>query len=140
MKKLLPILGCLFLGILIMPAVVEHPAKDNAQEEGVKMEARRLLEALTQYHGEFGAYPPGDSSQVIRELGGDNPEKKVFFECPADKLNEKGELLDPWGTPYRMIPSTGTALPIIHSAGKNRLFEAASAKRADDYRTRHDHH
>ncbi len=136
MKNLLTILACVILGILILPAILQHPAKDNAREEAVKADTMRLLEAFTDYYEEFGAYPDGDAAAMIRALSGENPARREFFQYPPDSINTKGELLDPWGTPYRITPSPGAEPPEIHSAGKNHLFETATAMHADDFRSR----
>jgi hypothetical protein len=135
MKKLLPILGCIFVGILMMPAFLKRPAHDEAQQEAVVIEGHRLLEAFAAYREEFDAYPAGGQAAMIRELRGENAKQQVFFESPSESLDDKGELLDPWGSPYRITFDSATGEPLIHSAGKNRLFESDGAKHADDYRS-----
>ena len=139
MKKLLPILGCLFVGILMFPAFLKRPARDESQQEAVVIQGHNLLEAFAAYHEAFGAYPAGDAAAIIRELRGENEKGQVFFECPPASLNDKGELLDPWGFPYRITYDSATGEPLVHSAGKNRLFESDGAKHADDYRSWKDH-
>jgi len=136
MKKLLPILGCVFVGILIMPAFLQRPARDEAKEEAVIFQRAKLLEAFAAYREEFGAYPEGTSAAIIRELRGENARQKVFFESPPESLNEKGELLDPSGHPYRITFDGATGEPLVHSAGKNPFFfKSDGAEHADDYRS-----
>lgn len=135
MKKLSAILGCLVLAVLLMPAFIKPPASDQAQEESVVVQGARLLEAFAAYREAFGAYPAGSPEMMLRELRGENEKQRVFFECPPESVNEKGELLDPWGNPIRITFEPETQAPLIHSAGRNRLFEADSAVGGDDYRS-----
>lgn len=135
MKKLLPFLGCVLLAILVLPAFLEPPARDHAQQEAVVLEGAKLSEALAAYHAEFGEYPPGGVAEIIRGLRGENAKQQVFFESPPESQNAAGELLDPWGTPYQITFESETVPPTIRSAGPNRLFEDESARGSDDYRT-----
>jgi hypothetical protein len=135
MKKLTAILACILLGILLMPAFLQPPGRDEAQEESLATQGARLLEAFAAYQQEFGAYPAGSPEAMLRELRGENEKQIVFFETPPESVNEKGELLDPWGNPFRITFEPETQMPLIHSAGRNRLFEAESANGGDDYRS-----
>lgn len=135
MNKLLVIAGCTLLGILIMPAILQPPARERTQEDALRVEGAKLQEALAAYFEEFGQYPPGEAPAIIAELRGGNTKEIVFFECPPERLNLKGELLDPWGTPYRITFESESAPPRIHSAGLNRFFEAEDAPGSDDFRS-----
>lgn len=82
--------------------------------------------ALLEYKTQFGAFPSGDSRAIVRALTGDNPKRMPFIGMPPD-----GELLDPWGTPYRIY--SGDA-PLIRSAGPDKLFDTGSGReKTDDY-------
>lgn len=140
MKTLLSILACIVLSVLLLPAFLQPPAHDDAQGKSVLLQGATLLEAIEAYREEFGANPAGPAAAILQELRGGNAKGRVFFECPPESVNEKGELLDPWGTPYGITFEPGTQTPMIHSAGKNRLFEADDAKHADDYRSWHANH
>lgn len=135
MKKLFAILGCILLSVLLMPAFIRPPAQDQAQEESVVIQGARLLEAFAAYQAEFGANPTGSPQDMLRELRGENEKQRIFFECPPESVNEKGELLDPWGNPFRITFEPETQKPLIHSAGRNRFFEADSAIGGDDYKS-----
>src|SRR5438552_1279798 len=87
----------------------------------VEVEVDGLMAALQQYHMEFKAFPPGDSVEIQKALQGGNPRGLPFFQAGSRSLNNKGELLDPWGTPYRFTFSS-TNRVVVTSAGKNRIF------------------
>jgi len=47
-----------------------------------------------------GGNPVGNNAEIVKALLGRNP-KKITLELPqGHRLNDDGELLDPWGTPY----------------------------------------
>ena len=49
-------------------------------------------------------------------------------------MNDKGEILDPWGTPLRFYFSDNEVM--IRSAGPNKVWEDSNVQSADDlYRT-----
>jgi type II secretory pathway pseudopilin PulG len=96
--------------------------------EGV---TRALQMALAQYKQEFGEYPAGDNRAVSKALQGENPKKKPFIELGRNEVSPEGDLLDPWGTPYRFYFSGGR--PLIRSAGENRQFDSSASKSYDDY-------
>jgi hypothetical protein len=74
--------------------------------------------------------------ELIRTLRGENPKGVVFFECEPEALNAKGELLDPWGTPFRITFTPESPVPRMHSAGKDGKFDPEIAMMfGDDFRT-----
>jgi hypothetical protein len=131
MKKLLLILACILVAVLVMPAFIEPPAHEETHHEGVAAMGKKLLEAFEAYHAEYDAYPDGSPAEIGRALRGDNEKQIVFLQGPEQSHNEDGELLDPWGTPFKITFDAETQKPLIHSAGKNRLFE----EHGDDYRS-----
>jgi hypothetical protein len=135
MKKLLTILACTLLAVLLMPAFIHPPARDDVEHESVADQGLKLLAAFEAYHAEFGAYPTGSAASIMRELRGENAKQTVFFECREESLNEAGELLDPWGNPFQITFEPETGKPLLHSAGKNRIFEPAGTISGDDYRS-----
>jgi Type II secretion system (T2SS), protein G len=88
-----------------------------------------LADHVKEYRQEYGFYPAGNNAEIIRALCGDNPRKVVFFE-PHGDLSAAGELLDPWGTPYRFDLSDPKN-PKIYSFGKNKRDDHG-ADRSDD--------
>jgi hypothetical protein len=113
------------IAMLLFPAI-------NGDREGVPQIARdtaTIHVALRQYRSEFGTLPAGDSLSISRALTGDNPKGTVFIELRSN--SPRGDLLDPWGTPYRIYYSADEVL--VRSAGRNKHFEVSSDKGFDDY-------
>ncbi|MBI5772164.1 MAG: hypothetical protein HZA89_00290 [Verrucomicrobia bacterium] len=86
--------------------------------------------ALHTYKADFGAYPAGDTRTIWRSLRGENPKKMVFINFDSKSFSSEGDLLDPWGTPYRLEFSEGK--PHVRSAGPNQRFDDPRDKNSDD--------
>jgi hypothetical protein len=119
----------------------------------VNLDARRLEMALRQYDGEYVTmYSPQilastNNKQLVAILSGNpsaadaslNPKRISFLPGRSAALQD-GQLMDPWGSPYRVILSTNDAQAfsfrtakgeqvthrnLIWSLGPNRRDEAA---------------
>ena len=97
----------------------------------IDMELGALQTAIRQYEAEFGANPTGDCRAIFRALRGENPRHIVFIMFPERSISSDGDLLDPWGTPYKVYYSSNEVL--VRSAGPNKQFDASRDKQFDDY-------
>ena len=141
MKKAALIFAALILAVLMLPGILQPPAEstaDNGSE--VKQLARALDLALLEYRQEFGRFPEGQGGEIISALRGKNERGKTFLVLNENSaVNELGEMLDPWGTPFRITFAADATVPKIHSAGPNLIFEEKATKRSgDDYYSWHD--
>ena len=81
----------------------------------------------------MGTYPTGGNIEVSKALQGANAKNVIVIVGSSRKnnVNEKGEFVDPWGTPLRIYFSdTGV---LIRSAGPNRRFDDSTVIDADDF-------
>jgi hypothetical protein len=78
-----------------------------------------------QYAGRFGSNPVGTNPEITASLNGGNP-KQVQFLNPEDglRINESGELVDSWGTPFFFHQLSARDME-IHSAGPDRVMWTA---------------
>lgn len=76
--------------------------------------------AFRQYSSRFGGNPVGTNREITSSLNGGNPAQVVFI-APEDglQINQQGELVDNWGTPY-FFHQLSAAEMEIHSAGPDR--------------------
>jgi hypothetical protein len=126
-KTLLAFIAVLF-ATLMFPGLIRPPAEiAMASKVRVQELAHALGTALEEYREEFGHYPEGTSGEIMRALRGGNEKGRIFFDCPREALNDHGELLDPWGTPFRITYDPALKTPHIHSAGPNLISEERSA-------------
>ena len=94
-----------------------------------------LILGLQQYREFVGSYPTGNNVTIARALLGQT-DKKVLILAVRNKsdVNDKGEILDPWRTPFRFYFSDNEVM--IRSAGPNQVWEDSDVQTADDlYRT-----
>jgi hypothetical protein len=77
------------------------------------------------YASRFGGNPVGNNLEISKVLAGENP-KGVNFIRPDSgvRLNEKGELIDPWGTPLFFHQLSSKEME-IHSAGPDKKMWTA---------------
>ena len=81
-----------------------------------------MSRAIRQYGGMFGGNPVGNNPEITSQLSGNNPKHISFINAEAGmRINENGELIDPWGTPYFFHQLSGTDME-IHSAGPDRVM------------------
>ena len=72
------------------------------------------------YKTEVGSWPTGNQARIMKTLMGDNPRRIVFIDTSAKSLNQRGEFVDPWGTPLAI--SFSNDVPHVASAGPNKQF------------------
>jgi type II secretory pathway pseudopilin PulG len=97
--------------------------------------ADNLIVSLQQYREFFGSYPTGNNAAITKDLLGRGDKKVVILTARNhSEVNDKGEIVDPWGTPLQFYFSDTEVL--IRSAGPNRIWEDTAVPFGDDlYRT-----
>jgi hypothetical protein len=89
-----------------------------------------LIMGIQQYREFVGSYPTGNNAQVVKALTGQTEKKVLILAVRRASLNDKGELVDPWGVPLQFYFSNDEVL--IRSAGPNKVWEDSSTPNADD--------
>jgi len=132
MKKIL-----VFVGFLTVIAGVIYgnrawtTLRANARTAQFNEDIENLFVGLQKYKERVGNYPVGGNAQVAKALQGDNSKNVIILVGRKTELNEKGEYVDPWGTPLRIYFSDVGVL--IRSAGPNRRFDDSTVMEADDF-------
>ena len=84
-----------------------------------------LRHAIRDYGSMFGGNPVGVNSEITSQLNGNNPKHVNFIRPEAGmRSNDRGELVDPWGTPYFFHQLSGTETQ-IRSAGPDKMMWTA---------------
>ena len=139
MKKIPIIIAFLIFAVLMLPGIIQPPGESTAARGGeVRQLSRALIAALLNYRKEYGQFPEGGAGEIMSALRGKNEKEVVFIDPPPTALNDLGEMLDPWGTPFRITFDKTSNMPKIHSAGPNQKFEEKPGKHSDDYYSWHD--
>jgi len=103
----------------------------NARNAKLNEDIENLFVGLQKYKERVGTYPTGNIAQIAKALQGDNSKNVIILVGRKTELNEKGEYVDPWGTPLRIYFSDAGVL--IRSAGPNRRFDDSTVMEADDF-------
>ena len=89
-----------------------------------------LILGIQQYKEFVGTYPTGNNSQIVKALLGQTDKKVLILAVRRSELNDKGEIVDPWGTPLQFYFSHNEVL--IRSAGPNKALEDSALPGCDD--------
>ena len=89
-----------------------------------------LILGIQQYKEFTGSYPTGNNAQITKALLGRSDKKVMILSVRHADMNDKGELLDPWGTPVQFYFSHNEVM--IRSAGPNKAWEDSATPTADD--------
>jgi hypothetical protein len=91
----------------------------NLPPETVLQNVRR---AVRLYGEAFGGDPVGTNPEITAALMGRNPKQINFLGGqPGIQVNQNGEMIDNWGTPYFFHQLSGTEME-IRSAGPDRIM------------------
>ena len=94
----------------------------------------KLIQGLQQYREFFKRYPSGTTAEISKALSGQAEGGVVIMATKNSQKNDKGEIVDPWGTTIQFFFSHNAVL--IRSAGPNKSFEDSRTATCDDlYRT-----
>ncbi len=94
-------------------------------------DVENLFSALQKYREHVGSYPVGANAEVAKALKGQNPKNVIILVGRKTNLNDKGEFIDPWGTPLRIYFADKDIM--VRSAGPNRRFDDSTTIECDDY-------
>jgi hypothetical protein len=89
-----------------------------------------LILGIQQYKEFVGTYPTGNNSSIVKALLGQTDKKVLILAVRRSELNDKGEIVDPWGSPLQFYFSHNEVL--IRSAGPNKAWEDSAVSTADD--------
>jgi hypothetical protein len=93
-------------------------------------DADNLILGIQQFKEFTGSYPTGNNIQIAKALLGQSDKKVLILAVRRAPVNDKGEILDPWGTPIQFYFSYNEVM--IRSAGPNKAWEDSSNPAADD--------
>jgi hypothetical protein len=135
MKKALTVM-IIVLGVggILFGATTWIPRRIDPKILKFNMDAENLILGLQQYREFVGSYPTGNNVSIAKALLGRTEKKVLILAVRRSDMNDKGEILDPWGTPLRFYFADNEVM--IHSAGPNKVWEDSNVQTADDlYRT-----
>ena len=131
MKKALTVM-LILMGVSGVLWVAQGWTLKRADEKVTKFNADcdNLIMGIQQYREFVGSYPSGNNIAITKALLGQTEKKVLILTVRRSNINDKGEIIDPWGTPYQFYFSHNEVL--IRSAGPNKAFEDSAVATADD--------
>jgi hypothetical protein len=132
MKKILIAIGVFaLLAGVVWAGKAWTTLRVNARTSKFNEDVENLFVGLQKYKERVGSYPTGGNAEIAKALQGANSKNVIVIVGRNTDLNEKGEFVDPWGTPLRIYFSDAGVL--IRSAGPNRRFDDSTVMEADDF-------
>ncbi len=131
MKRLLTIALVVF-GVTGVLWVAKAWTLKRTDEKVVKFntDCDTLILGIQQYKEFVGTYPMGNNVAITKALLGQTEKKVLILAVRRSDVNDKGEIVDPWGTPLQFYFSNDQVL--IRSAGQNKAFEDSAISSSDD--------
>lgn len=106
------------------PAQIASPPIGATETAAVHIELDNVKLLIRDFRAAFGENPVGSNAEITKALAGTNPKKAKFLASGDFRQNEKGELIDRWGTPYFFHQISGEEME-IHSAGPDKRMWTA---------------
>jgi hypothetical protein len=132
MKKILTAIGTLVvIAGIIYASRAWSTWQVNARTAKFNEDVENLFVGLQKFKETVGTYPLGGNADIAKAMKGNNAKNVIILVGRKNELNEKGEIVDPWGTPLRIYFSDAGVL--IRSAGPNRRFDDSTIMEADDF-------
>ncbi len=113
----LVVVGAVAFVFIVHPWLQRRQAKHDVEVLALSLEGY-----ATEHDGEYPHGTPAQIGSLLRgqSMGDQNPQKLDYIEAEAHEINAAGELIDPWGTPYRILFTPSAR---VYSCGPNRLDE-----------------
>lgn len=132
MRKLLVVIGVVTVIVGIgWAARAWSTWQVNARTAKFNEDVENLFIGLQKFKETVGTYPVGSNADIAKAMKGNNAKNVIILVGRKNELNEKGEIVDPWGTALRIYFNDNGVL--IRSAGPNRRFDDSTVMEADDF-------
>lgn len=105
------------------PPVVPAPRipPPSREDHPARVEADAIALNLRHYGQRFGGNPVGTNAEIVKALNGSNPKGVRYLPQGNVRLNDQGELIDTWGTPYFFHQLSAQQME-IRSAGPDKTL------------------
>lgn len=105
---------------IIVLDVAQSAAQLHRDDSDATEDLAILQDLVSYYRRIHGANPEGGLNfEIVGNLAGDNERKLAVLPPDHPSLNQEGELLDRWGTPYWFHPVSRELMEIV-SAGPDK--------------------
>lgn len=95
------------------------PSHHPMREDPAKNEADTIALNIRHFGQRFGGNPTGSNAEIVKTLTGGNATGAKYLTGEILRLNDKGELIDQWATPYFFHQNSADSMD-VRSAGPDR--------------------
>lgn len=101
---------CISLPVLAIAGfMISGPIRRHNKAQA---DVNALMQALNAYANEQGELPHGSFATICqllrgKSVDGQNPKHLDYIDAEGQEVNDKGEFVDPWGHPYRVVIEKG---------------------------------
>lgn len=106
------------------PKVARGPSPAGPPDELAMLELDKISLMIRDYRTLAGENPVGTNAEIMSAVMGGNPKQAKLGPPEGAHLNDKGELIDRWGTPYFFHQLSKTHME-IRSAGPDKIMWTA---------------
>jgi hypothetical protein len=86
---------------------------------------QNMRSAVRDYGARFGGNPFGNNREITAKLNGGNLKQIVFLkEEDGMRINQRGELIDNWGTPFFFHQISGSEMEIRSAGPDHKMWTA----------------
>ena len=86
----------------------------------------QLEQACQAYEIDYALYPTSGNASMVKALTTKGPKRFPYFDFAKGMLNDKGEVLDPWGHPLVYHNNTDKSAPKDWTAHRKNSFDLYS--------------
>ena len=115
-------------GGVMMMAIANQAARLNSTQTDAREDVMILDQLLGQYRRAYTMNPVGLNHEIVRALAGGNARRAAFIDPAHPAVNDRGELVDRWGTPFFFHQLSGTRMEVISAGPDKQLWTADDVK------------
>jgi len=106
------------------PAPVNVPAayQESLQQGPEQQEAEEIALNIRDFAQRFRGNPTGTNAEIVKALTGENEANATYLPSKLRRLNDQGELLDAWGTPYFFHANSATEMEVRSAGPDKKLY------------------
>ncbi len=82
------------------PVAIPADYLESLRQSPEQQAAEEIALNLRNFGARFGGNPTGSNAEIVKTLNGGNPQGVRYLPEQLLRLNDQGELVDNWGTPY----------------------------------------
>jgi hypothetical protein len=96
----------------------------GASRDAALVEVAKVRHMISDYHTLMGENPVGTNAEIMKAVMGANKHQAMLGPPEGQTLNDQGELVDQWGTPYFFHQLSADRME-IYSAGPDKILGTA---------------